>query len=417
MSGTELVNKIAEHLRRYVVFPSSSQPLALALWVIHTYAIEAADTTPYPLITSPEKRSGKTRLLEVLELLVARAWRLAGASEAVLFRKIEKDTPTLLLDELDAVFGTYAEKTEPIRAVINAGNRRGGSVARCVPPSHDVKDFHVFCPKALAGIDTGRLPETIRDRAIVIGLHRKAGEPVERLRYRRARAEAQEIVTAIEKWVEQNLEKLDGAEPDLPEELNDRAAEGWEPLLAIADAVGAPIADTARRAAVALSSEGDIEDDSFGIQLLADLRAVWNEQEESDALKSEFLCSALKHLEERPWGGWGKGRPNPGLNMRDLARLLRPYGIKPKTIRLDGATAKGYKREQLADTWQRYLPEDPSAPRSHPSPPAPEDDEEAAADATRNEPPGESEVSCDDRMEGLTERDPQEARPGWQVEL
>jgi hypothetical protein len=366
MSGPELVNKITEHLRRYVVFPSSSQPLALALWVIHTYAIETADTTPYPLITSPEKRSGKTRLLEVLELLVARAWRVAGASEAVLFRKIEKDTPTLLLDELDAVFGTYAEKTEPIRAVINAGNRRGGSVARCVPPSHDVKDFHVFCPKALAGIDTGRLPETIRDRAIVIGLHRKAGEPVERLRYRKARAEAAEVVAAIEAWVEQNLEKLDGAEPELPDDLNDRAAEGWEPLLAIADAVGAPIADTARRAAVALSSDTDIEDDSFGIQLLTDLREVWQDDEHwvgehpREVAYSSFLCSALGNLEDRPWGGWGKGRAKPGFTPRDLARTLRPYGIKPKTVRIGAGTGKGYHRAQFQDVWRRYAPdEDP----------------------------------------------------------
>lgn len=359
MTGAELLDQVISYLRRYVVFVSDSQPLALALWVIHTHAIEAADTTPYPLITSPEKRSGKTRLLEALEVLVARGWLVAGVSEAVLFRKIQKVMPALLLDELDAVFGTYSEKTEPIRAVINAGNRRGGSVSRCVGHDHDVKDFHVYCPKALAGIDTGRLPETIRDRAIVIGLHRKADEPIERFRYRRARAQAEVIVAAIESWVEENLDKLVDAEPEIPEELNDRAADGWEPLLAIADALGPPIAETARRAAVALSSEIDIEDDSYGIQLLADLREVWGE-EDDDTLKSEYLCSALKNMEERPWGGWGKNRPNPGLTMRDLARLLRPYGIRPKTVRLGGPTAKGYKREQFEDAWRRYVP--PSDP-------------------------------------------------------
>ena len=164
---------------------------------------------------------------------------------------------------------------------------------------------------------------------------------------------------AIRAWVEEHREALSGAEPAVPEDLNDRAAEGWEPLLAIADLLGPPIVEIARRAAVAFSAEIDIEEDSFGIQLLADLREVWDEAED-EALKSEYLCSALKGMEERPWGGWGKNRPDPGLTVRDLARLLRPYGIRPKTVRLGGPTAKGYKREQFEDAWRRYVP--PSDP-------------------------------------------------------
>lgn len=358
MSAPSVIELIDAYLRRYVVFTGDHQVLALSLWVIHTHAFEAAEATPYPLITSPEKRSGKSRLLEVLELIVGGGWRVAGVSEAVLFRKIGQDRPTLLLDELDAVFGTYAEKTEPIRGVINAGSRRGGVVSRCVGPHHAVEDFEVFCPKCLAGIESGKLPETIRDRSIPIGLHRKtADEWVERFRFRRASREAEEVIGQVEHWVEDHLEQLSETEPDLPDELNDRAAEGWEPLLAIADSLGEETGEKARQAALSLSAEEDVEDASFGTQLLADIREFWVEADLGSTLKSEEICSKLKELAERPWAAWGRSRPLPGVTPRDLARLLRPYGIRPRTVRLGpGQTAKGYHREQFAEAWRRYAP-------------------------------------------------------------
>lgn len=357
MSGSTIVHELETYLRRYVVFMSDAQVLALVLWIIHTHAFEAADATPYPLIMSPEKRSGKSRLLEVLELVVARGWRVAGVSEAVLFRKISKVTPTLLLDEVDAIFGTYSEKTEPIRAIINAGSRSGGAVARCVGTGHDVEDFGVFCPKCLAGIDSGTLPETIRDRSIPIGLHRKVDEQIERFRPRKVREQASEIVSSISVWVGEHFDELTAAEPEIPEELNDRAAEGWEPLLAIADALDPDVGQQTRRAAIALSGEDDIEEASFGAQLLADIRGIW-----PDTLTHTFtsadICSKLNALDDRPWKGWGKGRQAPGFTPRDLARTLKPYGPRPKTVRLPGGpTAKGYTRDQFDDIWHRYVPE------------------------------------------------------------
>ena len=77
-----------------------------------------------------------------------------------MFRKIANDRPTLLLDEVDAIFGSNTERTEPLRAIINSGNRPGAAVARCVGEGSRqiVKDFCVYCPKVLSGIDTGRSP-------------------------------------------------------------------------------------------------------------------------------------------------------------------------------------------------------------------------------------------------------------------
>ena len=173
----------------YVVFPSPHEPVAVALWTAHAHAADAAETSPYLAATSAEKRSGKTRLLDVLEQLTPRPWRAVTPSEAVVFRKLAQDHPTLLLDEVDAIFGTkrQADSHEGLRAILNAGNRRGTTVPRIVGEGKRmrVEDFDVFGPKALAGI--GRMPDTVADRSIPVRLERRARtEPVAKFRYREA---------------------------------------------------------------------------------------------------------------------------------------------------------------------------------------------------------------------------------------
>jgi hypothetical protein len=237
MTG-DLLRRVGELIARYVVLPCDEAGTALALFVLHTWAIEAAHSTPYMAIVSAEKQSGKTRLLEVAALVVQEPWHTASATEAALFRKIEQAEPTLLLDEIDAIFGSNTERTEPLRACLNAGNRRGASVARCVGKGTkmEVKDFSVFCPKILAGIDTGKLPETIADRAVMLRMkRRREGEHVERLRYRFAVAAAATLRADLEAWAAGAVEELRDAIPDLPDELGDRMADAWEPLFAIAD--------------------------------------------------------------------------------------------------------------------------------------------------------------------------------------
>src|SRR5215472_1361798 len=97
---SDVLDAICAILRRYVVFAVHEQAIAISLWVVHTWIWEAFDFTPYLYVFSAEKRSGKSRLLDVLELLVKNPWRDSGATEAVLFRKIERDKPTLLSDEI-----------------------------------------------------------------------------------------------------------------------------------------------------------------------------------------------------------------------------------------------------------------------------------------------------------------------------
>lgn len=345
----QLLGKVYAFIRRYVVL-SDFHAVAISLWVLHTWAIDAAEATPYLSITSAEKRSGKTRLLEVLELLVARPWQTGRISAAALVRTIERKSPTLLLDEADAAFKREREYVEAVRGILNDGYRRGKKATLCIPPKWEPADFSVFCPKAIASI--GRLPDTVMDRSIVINLKRRApGESVARFKWRETRKEARPLGEQLEHWAAFAIAALRDARPDIPE-LDDRAADVWEPLLAIADAAGGDWPQRARKAALALSVGDGRDDDSLGVRLLADIRTVF--QGGVERLASAGLVQSLVAMEESPWGDL-RGRP---LDNRGLARRLRPYEIRPHNVRLkDGRQAKGYEASDFTDAWSRYIPQ------------------------------------------------------------
>ena len=340
-------------MRRYVAI-SDPQADAITLWIAHTHAVEGAEATPYIEVTSAEKRSGKTRLLEVLSQLAARSWFTGRVSAAVLVRKLAGDTATLLLDESDAVFRGDKEYAEALRAVLNSGHRRGGVASLCVKAGADfeLKDFAVFGPKAIAGI--GRLPETVADRAITISLKRRApNEHVERFRRRDAEEQAKSLRNELERWAVGAVVTLSNARPDIPLELDDRAADGWEPLLAIADLAGSDWPKRARRAALELSAGDMREDDSLGVRLLLDVRTVFEERN-VDKIAIKALVNALIAIEDAPWGDL-KGR---SLNPRGLGWRLKEFGIRARTIRLEGgAVVRGYQRGWFEDAWLRYVPE------------------------------------------------------------
>jgi hypothetical protein len=376
----DLLADVEATIRKYVVLPGDHESTVLALFVAHTYAFDGAHATPYLLVVSPEKRSGKSRLLEVLELLVARPWRLTGASEAAMFRKISKERPTLLMDEIDAVFGSNTERTEPLRALLNAGNRPGASVARCVGERRDeVRDFSVYCPKVLAGIDTGhRISDTIRDRAITVAMLRKlTAEPVERFRTRDVDAQTEPLRQALSEWADGAMDRLGAARPHEPAALDDRAAEAWESLLAIADLAGGEWPERARQSAEALSGLPDGEEQPLGTLLLG---ATVKAFDGRDRITTANLLNAINEDDELPFGAFRDGQ---GLDSRGLARFLRPYGVRPRTIRTgDDPNHRGYIREQFSEVWARWLP----APSTEPpqAPQAPHNREAAARTLTKN---------------------------------
>ena len=349
--GSAVLDMVFAFIRRFVAL-SGSQARVAALWVVHTYVFATAYATPYLAITSVEKQSGKTRLLEVFETLVANAWLTGRVTPAVLIRKIDEEQPTLLLDESDAAFGGDKEYAEALRGVLNTGHRKGGKSSCCIGQGANVgfRDFSTFCPKAIAGI--GRLPDTVADRAIPIRLKRAApGEVVERFRPRDIESEAAGLRERIEEWCQSIARKLCEARPELPEALTDRQQDGAEPLLAIADAAGGEWPDAARRAQVELCVEAQALDVSTGKLLLSDILHVF-EFADVDRLPSAELVAALVEIETSPWSEWSHGKP---LTPSRLARLLRGYSIVPHSIRIAQKTPKGYERGDFRDAFLRYL--------------------------------------------------------------
>ena len=365
----EILDDVQTFVTRYVVI-GSSEAIAIALWIVHVWVLEAFDATGYLEIRSPVRRCGKSTLLDVLELLVPKPWKAIEPSEAVFYRRISATTPTLLLDEVDAIFRKKSEATEGLRACLNAGNKRGTTVPRCVPPRMEIAEFAVFCAKALAGI--GELPATITDRSIPIEMRRKQpGGSVERFRSRKARELAAPLAAELERWaasatagVELELirvETLANDEQPLAS-LDDRAWEqAWEPLIAVASLAGERWLEQGIEAAVALSGNRDDELDA-GVTLLADIRAVFNKNVNRETLSTYELLDALLALEESPWRDWWSDpraddvKPSKAAP-RKMARTLKPFGIGPKTIWTSGSEShKGYGLDDFRDAWARYLP-------------------------------------------------------------
>ena len=340
---------IARYIRRYVVL-SDSHATACTLWVTHCHAFAAAEATPYLNVTSAVKQCGKTRVLEVLEPLVPRPWLTGRVSTAVLTRKVDGETPTLLLDESDAVFTHRSAYGEALRSLLNSGYRRSGRSSLCVAQGAGLayRDFSTFCPKAIAGI--GALPDTVTDRSIRIALKRRAPhERVDRFRLRDAPRVGAPLRARLNAWRGTALGVLRDVDPALPPELRDRAADVWEPLLAIADPAGGDWPTWARRAATALSGRVSVDDDTVSVRLLQDVRQVFTEA----TIGSAELVRRLVVLEDRPWADWRSGCP---ISQARVAALLRPFGIQPMKLRFGERTANGYTKRMFADAWSRYLP-------------------------------------------------------------
>jgi hypothetical protein len=349
----EAVERLVAH---YVVLPLPAR-VVVVLWVAHAHAIDAFDVTPYLAVTSPEKRCGKSRLLEVLEPLVPQPWLAVSLTEAVLFRGIEVERPTLLFDEVDAIFRSLDSSTEGLRAILNAGNRRGAFVPRLVGKKYEIRKFAVFCPKVLAGIRRA-LPDTVADRSIVIRLERRTrAEPIARLRQRTLPEEVAPIFEQLAAWAAGALAVLREAEPMVPDGLDDRAKDGWEPLLAIADLAGGVWPRRAREAALALHRVDDTE--STGVAVLRALAEVFAERQ-AERLLTRDILAALAEREAEPWGSWwGAALAKDDLKgpAFKLAKLLRPFKITAHSIRVGESRGQGFERADFAEAWARYVPE------------------------------------------------------------
>jgi len=346
VTGEDLLGKLVDVFTRYLSLADGAAE-AIALWVVHTYAFDAFQITPRLGITSPEKRCGKSTLLALIQCLVKKPLPASNITAAALFRAVEMLLPTLLIDEAD----TFLNDNNDLRGILNSGhNRSSANVIRTAGDDHEPRMFATWAPVAIAMI--GKLPGTLEDRSISIQMRRKRpDESVER--FRADRTEYFETLARMcTRFVDDNLTDLKNADPSTPAELHDRAADNWRPLLAIADVAGGKWPDVARKVAVKLTGSDD-ESDSARVQILIDIKALF-ENEFADRLTSAFICEELIKMEDRPWPEFG--RSNKPLSTRQLAKLLKPFEINPGTVRTCDSNAKGYKKEDFVDAFNRYLP-------------------------------------------------------------
>jgi putative DNA primase/helicase len=343
VNGAKLLALVADVLERYVVLPPHAA-VAISLWIFRSYADDCFDTNPRLALLSPEKRCGKTTLLELISKLVTRALPTSNVTSSVIFRTIEAAHPTLLIDEVDS----FSDAQEELRGILNSGHRRETArVIRTVGDAHEPRAFSTWCPMVLAAI--GRLPSTIEDRSVIVPMRRRAShESIRRLRWngkqgQAIRGELNTLAQGIARWVSDHKGFFAQCEPAVPDVLNDRAADNWSPLLAIADIIGQDWPEKAREAARVLSGETEMDTASIGVRLLGDIRDLFQEKDR-DRFSSQQLCDHLAELEERPWAQWRHGK---ALTPHQLARLLRPYKISSRTIREVGATMKGYHLDLL----------------------------------------------------------------------
>lgn len=346
LGGAEVLAELHAALTRYVVLPSPEAADAIVLWIAATHAAPAWNCAPRLAIGSPVKKCGKSRLLDIIEATCHDPLLTVNISPAALVRSISEDPPTLLLDEADTVFGPKsADNHEDLRGILNAGHSRNRPYIRWDMPARKPENCPTFAMAALAGI--GALPDTIADRSVVVAMRRRApGEVVARYRERRDGAPLKALGQRLGSWIRIHMDPLSAAEPDMP--VEDRAADTWEPLIAVADLAGGDWPARARKAAIVLTAE-DETDTTLGARLLADLRDVFGD---ADAMHGDMILNALHKIEEAPWGDYF-GRP---MNARDVAKLLKPYKVTSVDVKLDGVNKKGYRRAHLHESWRCYLP-------------------------------------------------------------
>jgi putative DNA primase/helicase len=340
----DVLNEVAATVRRYVVVSPEAVD-AVALWCAWTYTYEHGRVAPMLAITSPTKRCGKSRLLELLAGVCCRAILACNLTSATTFRTIEAFRPlTLLVDEADAGL----RDNEELRGIVNSGHYKSTAwVPRCVGDDHEVRLFGTFCPKAIAAI--GKLPGTWEDRSIIVRMERKQKtdkvSPFTALEAESLAPLRSKLFTATDN--EALKQALAGRPPEPPACLHDRAADNWGPLLTVADLAGGDWPRRGRTAAVALSTGRDADNDELPIRLLIDLRSIFA-ADGRDAIPTSELLDALCRIEDAPWATLTRGRP---ITPHRLGKLLGSFGVRPRHTR----SGNTYSRADLLPVWERYV--------------------------------------------------------------
>jgi len=352
VDGNQLALEIRGLFKKHCVLPAGGE-VALSMWCMASYTINAFRIFPKLCLTSPEKRCGKTTTLEVISALVCKQLNASNVTPAAIFRAIEHWQPTLLIDEAD----TFLGGNEEMRGIINSGHRRSGAFVLRVDGEGAAmmpKQFSTWSPMAIAMIKAP--PDTIKDRSLMILLRRKqSGEQISKLPREPLKSWYQ-IRQRCQRWYNDHQEKLQHAEPKIPNVGNDRAEDNWHPLIAIADLLGEDWPNQIRSAMLTIEGNKSDDDDSAGVMILTDIKQAFADKK-VDKISSQDMVDYLIDIDDRPWCEWRHGQP---MTKMTLSKLLKPFTIKPKDIRVSYTVSRGYSYTQFMDAFNRYLASNPS---------------------------------------------------------
>jgi putative DNA primase/helicase len=348
VDGAEVAETIRAALLAHVVFQSPTHADAATLWILGTYLMGVWSLWPKLLLKSPEKRCGKTTMLEVIEAHVCAPMMTANITAAALFRSIEKWRPTLIIDEADR----FLTANEEANGIINAGHtRRAAFVMRVVERNGEYEPvrFSVWGAQVVACI--GAQMDTLEDRSILIGLRRKlSSERVEGVPRKLFEMRAP-LRRKAARWALDNAAAIEADDREPPDCGNDRARDNWGPLWAIAAALGGPWPERAVTAYAEMEQRENVEDnDSEGVMLLRDLWEIFGAAS-ADRIASASILSELLTMEDRPWNEFRFGRP---LTAAGLAKLMKPFNVRVNKHRFGAGTQRGYAKRDVEEAFRRY---------------------------------------------------------------
>lgn len=370
----DLLDEVEILLRRYVVMANDAHAI-VTLWIAHVYAFPAAEFTPYLSVTSPSRRSGKSRLLELAELLLGptRAVSTSNISPASLYRLIDANPGmAVLFDEIDRV---PKDKAEDLWGLINSGWRLGGKAHRQTGPRMDVLTaFSTFSPKILAGIGQP-LPDTVADRSLPIRMERRLqSERIDRLRLRKAGAEFAPVRDALAEWAAGAVARLAEAEPSIPSGItNDRLIDVAEPLFAIADRAGGAWSSRIRFAVTSTEQvQEQINEEELSMIALRHLLELFGATA-ADVLSTDEILHYMIKQDDAPFAEWWGDKVEIGKTVgpaRRLRKLLAQYrDVEPLQHQMpDGRNLRGYARAPVLEAADRYLPDASARPATSATP-------------------------------------------------
>jgi putative DNA primase/helicase len=351
VDGAQLLDAICKAFTRFVILPKHGADM-LALWVLHTWVFDSFDISPYLAIVSPTRRCGKSTVMVLLLWLTRRGEKSDNMSAASIFRGVEEDQMSLLVDEYDQLGD---EEKKALASILNGGHTRLGYVSRIEGDPPKRRRFRTFCPKAFAAI--GRLADTHEDRSVMLRMKRRLlSEKVEKLSLLDC-AEWQDLRSQALRWSNDNTDALKSVPREDQAELHDRANDNWHTLRAVAHVAGGEWPTKARDAAIALSGARETNKSAvIGEELLADVRTIFGAFEFPASAKvlgltSAYLLQELVKDAARPWADWKNGKP---MTARALAQRLGEFDIYTQEVSYP-TRGQGYALHVLQDAFDRHL--------------------------------------------------------------